>query len=357
MSASDEQYMRRCIALAMQGLGYTAPNPMVGAVLVHNDRIIGEGYHAVYGEAHAEVNCMNSVSDEDRQYITASVLYVSLEPCAHFGKTPPCADMIIQYRIPKVVIGCRDPFEQVNGKGIEKLESAGIEVITGVLEQECQELNKRFFVFHKEHRPYIVLKWAQTVNGKIGTGTIDRLMITNPETNRKVHKWRSEEASVLVGTQTALLDDPSLDNRLWTGNSPVRLVLDLWLNLPKALKIYNQQQRTVIFNLQSDEETGSLRYYKLANETGIIPQILAACYELQLQSILVEGGAKLLQSFIDAGTWDEMHIITNDHMTVEANIGAPVFPPMEPWHSEKIISDTIRYYRNPEKKQVDPCST
>lgn len=342
--------MRRCIELALAGLGFTAPNPMVGAVLVYNERIIGEGYHAGYGQAHAEVNCIASVAEEDKQYIPASVLYVSLEPCAHFGKTPPCTDLVIQNRIPKVVIGCRDPFAQVNGKGVAKLENAGIEVLTGVLEQECMELNKRFFTFHTAHRPYVVLKWAQTINGKLGTGTKDRLIITNPETNRKVHKWRSEEASILVGTQTVLLDDPSLDNRLWTGNSPVRLVLDLWLNLPQVLKIYNQQQRTVIFNLQSDEETGNLRYYKLANETGIIPQILTACYELQLQSILVEGGTRLLQSFIDAGIWDEMRVITNDHMSVETGIGAPVFPPMEPLYTEKIISDTIRYYKNPEKQ-------
>jgi diaminohydroxyphosphoribosylaminopyrimidine deaminase/5-amino-6-(5-phosphoribosylamino)uracil reductase len=247
-----------------------------------------------------------------------------------------------------VVIGCRDPFAEVNGKGIEKLANAGIEVITGILEQECRELNKRFFTFHTEHRPYVILKWAQTINGKIGTGTIDRMMITNPETNRKVHKWRSEEASVLVGTQTALLDDPSLDNRLWIGNSPVRLVLDLSLRLPQVLKIYNKQQKTVIFNLQSDEETGNLRYYKLRKETEIIPQILEACYGLQLQSILAEGGAKLLQSFIDSGAWDEMRVITNDHMMVETGIEAPVFPPMEPWHSEKIISDMIRYYKKPE---------
>jgi diaminohydroxyphosphoribosylaminopyrimidine deaminase/5-amino-6-(5-phosphoribosylamino)uracil reductase len=349
MSAPDEQYMRRCIALALQGLGYTAPNPMVGAILVYNDRIIGEGYHAKYGQAHAEVNCISSVAEEDKQYIPSSVLYVSLEPCVHFGKTPPCADLIIQNRIPKVVIGCRDPFSEVNGRGIEKLADAGIEVIAGVLEQECMELNKRFFIFHTEHRPYVILKWAQTINGRIGTGTIERLMITNPETNRKVHKWRSEEASVLVGTQTALLDDPSLDNRLWTGNSPVRLVLDLSLRLPQVLKIYNQQQRTVIFNLQSDEETGNLRYYRFQKETELIPQILSACYELQLQSILVEGGTRLIQSFIDTGSWDEIRVTTNDHMMVETGIEAPVLPPMECWYSEKIISDTIRYYKNPKQ--------
>lgn len=347
MPVLHEQYMHRCLTLAAQGLGFTAPNPMVGAVLVHNGRVIGEGYHQEYGQPHAEVNCINSVVTEDHGLLPESVLYVSLEPCAHFGKTPPCADLIIRKKIPRVVIGCRDPFEQVNGKGIEKLEAAGIDVVCGVLEKECIELNKRFFVFHTQCRPYIILKWAQTINGKIGSGTIDRLMITNLETNRKVHRWRSEEASVLVGTQTALFDDPSLDNRLWTGNSPVRMVIDLSLRLPQALKIYNQQQHTVIFNLQNDETVGNLRYYRFENETEIIPQLFAACYELKLQSILVEGGTRLLQSFIDSGNWDEARVITNDHMTVETGVNAPVLPELEAYASEKIISDTIRYYKNP----------
>ncbi len=342
-----ESYMRRCISLALQGMGCVAPNPMVGAVLVHNDRIIGEGYHEKYGQAHAEVNCINSVLPEDEPLVSSSVLYVSLEPCSHFGKTPPCSDLIIQKKIPRVVIGCRDPFELVNGKGIEKLQKAGIEVVTGVSEAACTQLNKRFFLFYTKYRPYIILKWAQTANGIIGSGTQERLLITNTATNRLVHKWRSEEAAVLVGTRTALYDDPSLDNRLWTGKSPMRMVLDLSLKLPQSLKIFNREQPTVIFNLEKEEKNNNLRYYKLDAKTGTVQQVLSACYELQVQSILVEGGSKLLQSFIDAGIWDECRIITNREMTIEKGVAAPILSLGKADQEEQIGSDTIQYYTNP----------
>ena len=250
--------MHRCLELAGHGSGYVSPNPMVGAVLVHSGRIIGEGYHQRYGQAHAEVNCIDSVSETDRRLIGESTLYVSLEPCAHFGKTPPCTDLIIKHKIPKCVVGCRDPFKEVDGKGIEKLRAAGVHVEVGVLEKECKELNKRFFTFHTEHRPYIILKWAQTGDGFIAgplnpsaswrrtfedsgeTKVIqERLLISNEYSNRLVHKWRSEEASILVGTNTALLDDPELTTRLWTGPSPVRIVLDMNLRLPSSLKMFN----------------------------------------------------------------------------------------------------------------------
>src|SRR5258706_4656586 len=246
--------MYRCLQLAAPGAGYVAPNPMVGAVLVHNGRIIGEGYHQHYGEAHAEVNCINQAALSGLiDTIPESTLVVSLEPCTHFGKTPPCADLIIKHKIPKVVIGCRDPFGEVNGKGIEKLKAAGIEVEQGVLEKECIDLNKRFFVFHTQHRPYIILKWAETADGFIAPSlpaapsinlwrpmegrieedsTSRRLLISNEYTDRVVHKWRSEEAAILVGTNTVENDNPELTTRLWPGNSPVRLVVDMNLRLP-----------------------------------------------------------------------------------------------------------------------------
>jgi diaminohydroxyphosphoribosylaminopyrimidine deaminase/5-amino-6-(5-phosphoribosylamino)uracil reductase len=205
---------------------------MVGAVLVYEDRIIGEGYHQLYGKAHAEVNCINSVKEEDQPLIARSTIYVSLEPCAHYGKTPPCADLIIARRIPRVVVGCRDPFPEVDGKGIEKLRAAGVEVTVGVLEAECKELNRRFFTFHTQHRPYIVLKWAQSMNGRIAGDGEGRVLISNAYTNRLVHRWRSEEAGILVGTRTALADDPALTARLWNGPDPVRLVIDKELRLP-----------------------------------------------------------------------------------------------------------------------------
>src|SRR5687767_13525023 len=247
--SSTEEYMQRCLQLARLGAGSVAPNPMVGAVLVSDDRVIGEGWHQQFGKAHAEVNCFDSVLPGNRELVAGSILYVSLEPCAHFGKTPPCTDLIIKNKIRKVVVGCRDPFKEVNGKGIEKLKAAGIEVETGVLENECKEINKRFFCFHEKHRPFIILKWAHTADGKMGfESSTDRLFITNEYTNRLVHKWRSEESAVMVGTNTALRDDPELTVRLWTGASPVRAVIDRELKLPASLKIFDGQYPTIVFN-------------------------------------------------------------------------------------------------------------
>lgn len=341
-----QTYMLRCIELARQGAGHVAPNPQVGAVLVHSGRIIGEGYHAQYGQAHAEVNCINSVAAADQKLVAESTIYVSLEPCAHFGKTPPCSDLIIQEKIPKAVIGCRDPFAEVNGKGIEKLKKAGVEVITGVLEAECKELNKRFFHFHTRHRPYLILKWAQTANGKIAGASNERLLISNEYTNRLVHQWRSEEAAILVGTNTALKDDPSLNNRLWTGHQPTRLVLDRDLRLPSTLKLFDQQQKTIVFNVLKQEENGNISYYRLQPDTDITTQILDACYQLNIQSILVEGGTELLQSFINGNQWNEARVVTNKTLTVENGLDAPVFQQLHPSKSEKISTDTIRYYTN-----------
>ena len=235
---------------------------MVGAVLVHDGKIIGEGYHQQYGGPHAEVIVLIQLVRRTRIKFQDSVLYVSLEPCAHFGKTPPCTDLIIANQIPEVVIGCRDPFKEVDGKGIEKLKAAGVKVIDGILEKECQQLNKRFFTFHTKHRPYIILKWAETADDRKPSAKerafadlqIQALYISNEQTNRLVHKWRSEEASILVGTNTALLDDPELTTRNWNGPSPVRLVVDMDLKLPSSLKIFNDKQRTIIFNTVKHEE-------------------------------------------------------------------------------------------------------
>jgi len=305
-------YMRRCLELAELAIGNVAPNPMVGAVLVFNDRIIGEGFHQVYGKAHAEVNCINSVSEADKDLIPLSTLYVSLEPCAHFGKTPPCADLIIQQKIPSVVIGCRDPFEKVDGKGIEKLRAAAVDVETGILEKESTILNKRFFTFHTKKRPYVVLKWAQTADGFIANPgpPNDRLLISNAYSNRLVHKWRSQEASILVGTNTAMSDDPELTTRLWPGKSPIRLVLDMKLRLPQKLNLFDRSVRTIIFNSIKDEDDKEIMYCRIGNG-DIVEQILDALYQLNIQSVLIEGGAKLLQSFVNAETWDEARIITN----------------------------------------------
>jgi diaminohydroxyphosphoribosylaminopyrimidine deaminase/5-amino-6-(5-phosphoribosylamino)uracil reductase len=342
----DELYMRRCLQLAALGAGNTAPNPMVGAVLVHEGRIIGEGYHQQYGHAHAEVNCINSVAEEDKHLISSSTIYVSLEPCAHHGKTPPCADLIIKNQIPKVVVGSRDPFKEVNGKGIEKLLDAGIDVTTGVLEQDCKNLNKRFFTFYTKHRPYILLKWAQTADGKMAGLPTERLFITNPITNKLVHKWRSEEAGILVGTNTALLDDPALDNRLWAGPSPTRLVVDMDLSLPPTLQLFNGKHKTIVFNIVKHEEVGNILYYQVTHDVSLVQQILNACYQHRILSVMVEGGARLLQSFIDEGLWDEARVITNETLFIGEGLPAPQLTHSRFSHDERVLTDRVDYFYN-----------
>ena len=339
-----EKYMHRCLELAEKGSGYVAPNPMVGAILVHDGKIIGEGYHQQYGQAHAEVNCINSVDKGNKHRIKNSILYVSLEPCAHFGKTPPCTDLIIANQIPDVVIGCRDPFKEVDGKGIENLKTAGVNVVYGILEKECQQLNKRFFTYHTQHRPYIILKWAETGDRKIAGNGTGRLYISNEQTNRLVHKWRSEEASILVGTNTALLDDPELTSRNWKGPSPIRLVVDMDLKLPFSLKIFNAKQKTIVFNTIKHEENPNLNFYQVTEDVSLVHQIVNALYQLKIQSLIVEGGAKLLQSFIEEGMWDEARVIKNDKLIIQHGLAAPELPVRDAKQDIKILNDSINTY-------------
>lgn len=336
--------MYRCLELAEKGAGYVAPNPVVGAVLVHNGRIIGEGYHRQYGHAHAEVNCINSVNTEDKSKIKDAVLYVSLEPCAHFGKTPPCTDLIIANKIPEVVIGCHDPFKEVDGKGIKNLQAAGVNVRYGILEKECQQMNKRFFTYHTQHRPYIILKWAETGDRKIAATGTERLFISNDQTNRLVHKWRSEEASILIGTNTALLDDPELTTRHWEGPSPVRLVVDMELKLPLSLKIFNDKQKTIVFNTIKHEENGHLNFCQVTEDVNLVLQIVNALYQMKIQSVIVEGGAQLLQSFIDEGMWDEARVIKNENLIIQHGLAAPELPVRGARQEMRIVSDRIHTY-------------
>jgi diaminohydroxyphosphoribosylaminopyrimidine deaminase/5-amino-6-(5-phosphoribosylamino)uracil reductase len=343
---THEKYMYRCLELAKLGSGNVAPNPMVGAVMVHDDEIIGEGYHQKYGEAHAEPNCIkHAIENGHGDLISRSTMYVSLEPCVHFGKTPPCADLIIRHSIPRVIIGCRDPFKKVNGRGIEKLKTAGIEVEFGILEKECKELNKRFLGFHTLHRPYIILKWAQTLNCKMAGQGSDRLLITNEFTNRVVHKWRSEEASILIGTNTASMDDPGLTTRLWTGNSPVRLVVDMDLKLPSHLQIFNGQVRTIVFNKLKHEESDDLLFYQVSEDAALVHQIINALYQLKILSVIVEGGVKLLQSFIDEHLWDEARVITNEELIVNVGLDAPQFMSASKMGEEKIFTDKVEFFK------------
>ncbi len=339
----DEKYMSRCIQLAKLGAGNVAPNPMVGAVLVYDNKIIGEGYHKKYGEAHAEVNCIKSVPAEQKSLIEKSTMYVSLEPCSHFGKTPPCSNLIIQQKIKKVVIGCRDIYKEVDGKGIDKLQNAGLEVITGVLEDECKELNKRFFTFHQKQRPYIILKWAQSANSKIGSKNGERVLISNEFSNRIVHKWRSEEAGILIGSNTALKDNPSLTTRLWKGKNPVRIVIDPKLKLPVSLKIFDDESKTMLYNLLKNSSEKNIEYIQLKPE-NLLESLLSSLYENDIQSVLVEGGAKTLQSFIDQNLWDEARVITNGEMIIEEGVDAPAMKNFYLFQQEKIFSDEISYF-------------
>ena len=343
--------MKRCIELAKKGAGNVAPNPMVGAVLVYENKIIGEGYHQKYGQAHAEVNCINNVAEEDKTLINPSTLYVSLEPCSYFGKTPPCADLIIQKKIRKVVIGCQDVFKEVSGKGIQKLKDAGIEVVTGVLENECIYLNKRFFTFHEKFRPYIILKWAQSINGKIGTKGNERVLISNNYSNRLVHKWRGEEAAILIGTNTALQDDPLLTTRLWHGKNPVRIIIDKELRLSPTLKVFNGEAKTIVYNLVKNLNEETLVHIKLARgapygeKENFIDQLIQSLFEMNIQSVLVEGGSKTLQSFIDNNLWDEARVITNEELIIESGIAAPEMKNFILEKQERYLNDVISYFK------------
>jgi diaminohydroxyphosphoribosylaminopyrimidine deaminase / 5-amino-6-(5-phosphoribosylamino)uracil reductase len=341
---TDEKYMYRCLQLAALGKGYVAPNPFVGAVLVHNDIIIGEGYHQQYGQAHAEINCINSVSEYNKKNIAASTLYVSLEPCAHFGKTPPCANAIINHQIPRVVVGCTDSFAQVNGKGIATLKAAGISVTQNILQQHALAINQRFFTFHRQQRPYIILKWAQSKDAIIGHHN-KRLHITNNITNRLVHQWRSEEAAILIGTNTAAADNPALKVRLATGNNPLRIVIDKQLRLPHYLQVFDGSTKTLVYNTIKDVTVNNVSYIKVA-DNDILPQIMQSLWQQNVQSVIIEGGAALLQSFIDANLWDEARVLTNTALQAGSGIAAPVLRNYAMTQQQHLQTDTIDYFKN-----------
>lgn len=304
----EEKYMRRCIELAKNGLCNVAPNPMVGAVIVCDGRIIGEGYHVRCGEAHAEVNAIRSVKDES--LLKRSTIYVSLEPCSHYGKTPPCADLIIEKQIPRIVIGCRDPFSKVAGRGIQKLQNAGREVIVGVLEEECLHLIRRFITFNTLRRPFITLKWAESTDRFIDIERIDGnpVLLSSPLTSMLVHKKRAENTAIMVGRRTALLDNPSLTVRNWYGRNPIRIVLDRNLSLPNDLQIFNGEVPTLVFTEKEHPEEKSVSYITIDFDHNPLKQIMEELYQRNIQSLLVEGGSQLLQSFIDNELWDEAYI-------------------------------------------------
>ena len=304
--------MKRCLELAQNGLGTTSPNPMVGAVIVHNDVIIGEGWHRKAGEPHAEPNAINSVKNPE--LLKESTIYVSLEPCSHFGKTPPCTDLILEKGIPNVVIGIMDPFAKVCGNGINKLKQHGRNVTVGVLEKECEAINKRFFTFQKENRPYIILKWAETRDGFIDiirdkNSENKPTWISNKYSQQLVHKWRNEEDAILVGTNTAIKDNPKLNTRSWTGKNPVRVVLDRTLRIPANYSLFDDSVKTIIITEASKENTKNTFYETVDFSTEkFINNLMAVLVKHQIQSIIIEGGNKTLQTFINANIWDEARI-------------------------------------------------
>lgn len=339
----EEKYMRRCIQLARNGLCNAAPNPMVGAVIVCDGKIIGEGYHVRCGEAHAEVNAIRSV--KETSLLKRSTIYVSLEPCSHHGKTPPCADLIIEKQIPRIVIGYQDPFSKVAGRGIQKLKDAGREVIVGVLEDECRHLIKRFITFHTLHRPYITLKWAESADGFIDLCRTEGnpVILSTPLTSMLVHKKRAEHSAILVGTRTAKLDNPSLNVRNWYGRSPIRLVIDRKQSLSPTLHLFDGSVLTLVFTEHFQDALPNVEYLPIDFQQDILPQIMQILYERGIQSLLVEGGSALLQSFIDAGLWDEAYVEESPRSLI-SGVKAPEMNDKISYASEQSFGRSIRHY-------------
>jgi len=344
---SDEQYMKRALQLAALGGVNAAPNPMVGAVIVHNGIIIGEGYHQQYGGPHAEVNAVNAVTD--KSLLNESTIYVTLEPCAHTGKTPPCADLLVKHQFKRVVVATRDPFTEVDGKGIEKLNAAGIEVTRDVLKQEAQLQNKRFFTFHQKKRPFVILKWAQTADGFIDSLRDNNQKpeihwISGKASQIVTHQMRSEEQAILVGRKTVENDNPSLTTRAVKGNSPIRIVIDPQLNIPSTASIFNDGGKTIVLNSVKTEENEAVHYIQATVKSA--SDILKTLYALQINSVIIEGGATTLQHFINENLWDEALVIKGETAFGDG-VKAPVFNAL----SESIRKiDTDTHYRFTNKR-------
>lgn len=321
---TDQVFMERALQLAALGREWVSPNPMVGCVIVHNDLIIGEGFHQKYGEAHAEVNAINSVINKD--LLSESTVYVTLEPCSHFGKTPPCADLLIKHKVKKVVVCNLDPFPQVSGTGIKKLQDAGIEVVTGVLSKDGEELNKRFFKAHRTGLPYIVIKWAETADGFVAQKNGNPMAISNTTTNITVHRWRAEEAGILVGTNTVLTDNPQLNARNWPeANNPTRIIIDKNLRINGDFNIFDQKQKTLIYNLHKSQSADNLEFIQVNSEEGFLKNMLLDLKSRGINSILVEGGPQLTQSFFEEQLYDEIRVIKSD-IVLKDGISAPKVP-------------------------------
>lgn len=342
---TPKQYMQRCLELAHRGLGAAAPNPMVGCVIVADGRIIGEGWHRQYGGPHAEVNAINSVRDEDRKLLSESTVYVSLEPCAHFGKTPPCADLLVREQVKSVVIACRDPFPRVDGRGIEKLEAAGIEVEIGLLEAESLHLNRRFVTSLRENRPYFLLKWAESADGFIGKSG-EAVRISNELTRRYAHRWRTEEAAILVGEQTVLSDNPSLTARNWPGQQPLRIAFQKYQDFPVDLKLFDRDAPTLLLTSRKDQAVPKWveKVVLPQTTTDFIPTLIDELNQRNLQSVLIEGGWAVLQSFIDAGLWDEARVFRSPNY-LGSGVAAPKLS-AQPVERRNLSGDELVVFQN-----------
>lgn len=336
-----EKYIKRCIQLAKNGLANAKPNPSVGAVIVYNNTIIGESYTSKFGGNHAEINAIANV--KDKTLLSKATIYVSLEPCSHFGKTPPCSDLIIKYNIPNVVIGAVDSNSKVAGNGIRKLQAAGINVITGILENECREANKKFFTFHEKKRPYIILKWAESQDGfiaplqaneKNANSNRKPIWISNSISRQLVHKWRSEEHAILVGTQTVIADNPKLDVRDWTGQNPIRIVLDQNNRIPKESSIFDNSIKTIVINKEITKF-----------DADLADNIVKYLFDNAIQSVIIEGGKQTLQTFIDANLWDEARVFKGCVFFTDGT-KAPVLNQLQ-WSEKQVIgNDELLIFKN-----------
>ena len=342
----QEKYIKRCIELAKNGLGTTYPNPLVGCVIVFENVIIGEGWHKKSGEAHAEVLAIESV--RNKELLSESTLYVSLEPCSHFGKTPPCADLILKYKIPNVVIGTIDPNSKVSGKGIQKLKDSGVNVTYGILVNECNELNKRFFTFHSKTRPFIILKWAESSDGfisPINKKEQKPVWLSNEYSRQLVHKWRSEEQAILVGTQTIIDDNPSLTVRDWVGKNPIRVLIDRDNAIDTPSNVFDNQAKTIVFsNKEVTSNSDTIQYIKIDFDKNSTQAIVDKLFENNIQSIIIEGGRKTIQSFIDANLWDEARVFIGE-INLNEGTKAPKLNRAN-YYKSLIKKDTLLIYRN-----------
>ncbi|QHL88316.1 bifunctional diaminohydroxyphosphoribosylaminopyrimidine deaminase/5-amino-6-(5-phosphoribosylamino)uracil reductase RibD [Nibribacter ruber] len=343
METVDEKFMQRALDLALLGEGFARPNPMVGCVVVHDGMITGEGWHQQYGGPHAEVNAINSV--QDKSLLRQSRVYVTLEPCSHYGKTPPCADLLIKHGVQDVVICNTDPNPLVAGKGIQKLKDAGCTVTTGLLESKGLEVNKRFFKFQTQKRPYLVLKWAESSDGFIALPDYQACQISGALSQKLVHKWRTQEQAILVGTRTALHDNPTLNARHWHGPSPLRITIDKHLQLPATHHLLDNSHPTWVYTFAQKPSLSQTHFVTVSPELDVLDQMMQDLYQRQVQSVLVEGGTTLLDSFIQKGLWDEIRVFKSPKR-LQSGIKGPQLPNLVATYKEKIGEDTLTIYRN-----------